>query len=127
MKRPGPYACFDVGMFEDELFANLGAKSQLTFIKLCCYAASERTDGRIPTALIPQLLAAAGATRRALNQLIECGLVQKLPITDGYYLPAYLKWNPSREELERNRENWKRRQAEKRVRERGENIVQLRP
>ena len=117
MIRPGPYVCLDVGLFEDPLFAGLTPASRLLFVKFACYSSAELTDGHIPTALLPPLLAAAGATRRNLNDLLKSGLVEELPISDGYYLRGYLKWNPKREELERRREESRRRNAEWRERQ----------
>ena len=123
MNRPGPYACLDVGLFEDERFAKCSSNARLLFVKLLCYAASELTDGRIPAVLVPQLCAAAGVRRRYLEELVgvglvtELGLVEGSPIAGDYYLPAFLTWNLSRADVEAKRAQNRERQAHFRERQ----------
>ena len=117
MNRPGPYACLDVGLFEDERFAACSSSARLLFVKLMCHAAAERTDGRIPAVLVPQLCASAGVRKRSLDELLERGLVERLGLVEGspvagdFFLPGYLKWNPSRAEIDARRQSNRDRQT----------------
>jgi hypothetical protein len=123
MIRPGPYVCVDVGLFEDERFATCSLQARVLFVKLMCHAAAELTDGRIPAVLVPQLCAAAGVRRRALDELVDHGLVDRLGLVEGspvagdYFLQGFLKWNPSRESVEDRRRQNRDRQAAFRERE----------
>ena len=90
---------------------------RVLFIAMVCHCAAELTDGRIPGSLMPVLYAQSRARKRDLDELIELGLVERLgnvpgsPVSDDYYLPAYLNWNPRRDEIERKRQLSRDRQA----------------
>lgn len=116
MIRPGPFGCFDVHLYDDERVAKLSGNAQSLFVAMTLYACAELTDGRVPSVIVPRLMLASKSKRRHLAELLETGLVEQLPITDGYYLPGYLKWNPAREEVERKRQLNRDRQAAQRER-----------
>jgi hypothetical protein len=65
---------------------------------------------------------ASKSRRRHLNELLELGLVERLGLVessgmaDDYYLPAYLKWNPTKADIDAEREAARERQRAHRER-----------
>ncbi len=117
MIRPGRFGCLDVHLFDDERFAKLSANAQSLFIAMTLYAAAESTDGRVPAVMVPRLLLAAHSRPKHLDELLDAGILERLglvegsPIADDYYLPAFLKWNMSKDDLDAEREANRQRQA----------------
>jgi len=120
--RPGRFGCLDAHLYDDERVAKLSGCGQSLFIAMTLYCSAELTDGRVPGALIPRLMLASKSRRRHLKELLELGLVERLGLVEGsgmaddYYLPAYLKWNVARAEVEAEREAARDRQRAHRER-----------
>lgn len=70
-----------------------------------CYAARHLTDGHIPKAAVPGL---AAGRKAAVTELVRSGLWDKNG-NGGFVIHDYLDYNPSREEIEAERE--RKRQA----------------
>jgi len=62
-----------------------------------CWSAALETDGQVPRSVLPILRGSAAAVR----ELVEAGLWE--PDADGWRIPTFLAYNPSREELEERR------------------------
>jgi hypothetical protein len=105
----------------DERLAGVSNTPKVLFLAMVCHCAAELTDGRVPASLMPVLYAQSKARKRDLDVLLAAGLVEKLgnvpgsPMADDYYLPAYLKWNPSKADLEAEREAARDRQRARRA------------
>ena len=123
MIRPGPYGCLDAHLYNDERVAKLSGCGQSLFIAMTLYCSAELTDGRVPGALVPRLMLASKSRRRHLNELLQLGLVECLGLVEGsgmaddYYLPAYLKWSPTKADLDAEREAARLRKQQQRERQ----------
>lgn len=88
------------------LAAPVGAR--YLYVVGLCYCARELTDGVIPSAALPIILATAGAAKRAPADLVAAGLW----VEEGtnFVVPDYLEFNPSREQVLADRAKAKERQ-----------------
>lgn len=77
-----------------------------------CYSARELTDGVVPKAAIPLLLAQVGATKKAPADLVACGLW--VEVDGGWAARDFLEFNKSRDEVLDDREKAKERQRRSR-------------
>lgn len=68
------------------------------------YCREHLTDGMITAAVVPTLAAVKKPLVLA-DKLVQVGLWHKTE--DGFKINDFLKWNPSRAEVESNREKWK--------------------
>ena len=70
-----------------------------------CYAASNLTDGFIPARVFRH-------EQPIINRLVEVGLWHE--VEGGFAIHDYLKFNPSRESVEKQRDDWRKRQDKSR-------------
>ncbi len=111
MGRDGrPWIAIDTAILRNPKLEAVSAKAVLLFIAFLCHCGDELTDGHVRKGSLPRLLAEAGATRRHLGELERVGLVVRCD--DGWRVPGYLDWNPSRAWWVRKRERDARRQRE---------------
>lgn len=87
----------------DPKWKRLSSRAKVAYIEWTCEIAEQETDG---------IYHAAGKTPAYVDELLEAGLV--VAVAEGYELPAFLKWNPSRTDLERQREAGRARQSRRR-------------
>lgn len=116
--------CLDAHFNNDEKLSSCSVPARFLFVTFAAYCTQELTDGRIPRVMMTRLLAAAGCKRNRLQELLAAGLVVRIgdevevsENPDDYYIPAYLTWNPSRADIEREREAARLRQRAKRERD----------
>lgn len=100
-----PWAKLDDRFWIHPSITRVGNTSAGVFARMVSYCGSFLTDGVVP-AEIAQMI--AGRDTRALTNLVENGLVDQLE-SGGYYIPDYLDYNRSRELIEAERENAKKR------------------
>ena len=77
------------------------------WIRCCTYSANKEEDGRIPMEI-----AHTYGTRRDIDRLSATGMWMVLD--DEYYVPNFLKYNPSHEQLEAKRADEAKRQQRSR-------------
>lgn len=123
MNRDGPWIALDVGLLRHRKLEELGrAAPRLLYIACLLHCGDELTDGYVRAGAMPRLLAEAGARRggRAcdVTALERAGLLE--PVDDGWMIPSYLDWNPSRAWWEKQRDSAARRTREWRERRAGE-------
>lgn len=96
----------DDGFFRHPKVVRAGRDARDLHLAALCYAGSNLTDGKIPREALTQLLADAGIARasgpKLAAKLVDVGLWEA---TDhGYLIHDYLSYNPSREDVLRERE-----------------------
>lgn len=104
----------DDGFARNPKIMALPHKSIVLHVAGLCYCASNLTDGHIPKAAIPMLLAEARVTRAAVKPLVERGVWTVHDGDDGYNVHDYLKYQESRADVQQRRDRW----AEKKRRQR---------
>lgn len=78
-----------------------GPEAAWLFVAAGCYSASHLTDGLIPKCALATITAQKNAQRLA-DTLVRVGLWEELD--DDYVIHDYLAYNPSREEVEADRQ-----------------------
>jgi len=95
---------------DDQIFLNrkvarCDPETKLLYIVGLAYCANQLTDGEIPEDVLPLLAGMAGLDKQNAKQsagkLLEVCLWVTTP--DGWQIPDYLEYNPSREQVEHNR------------------------
>lgn len=71
----------------------LSPRAKATYIEWACEVAEQETDG---------IYYCSGKTQAHVSELVSAGLV--VSIAEGYELPAFLKWNKTRAEMDSQRE-----------------------
>jgi hypothetical protein len=69
------------------------------FTRLLSYCGCYLTNGLIPEPIANQII---GSDRKAAEQLLDTGLVQRLE-SGGYYIPDFLEHNRSKDQVEADR------------------------
>lgn len=82
------------------------AGSDAAWLAVCAmaYCRKHLTDGVLPAAVVPTL-AAVKRPMILASKLVEVGLWETAP--DAFIVHDFLQWNPSREEVEANRDKWR--------------------
>lgn len=102
----------DVDYFHHPRALAAGRDGRAVHLASLCWAGSLLTDGHIPGQAVPGILLDAGTRRTAVDLVVESGLW--LPNGDGYDINDYLDRNPSRAEVEKERDQWRTRQQRRR-------------
>lgn len=76
----------------DPKWKRLSPRAKVAYVEWTCEIAQHETDG---------VYVAIGKPAPHVKELLAADLVEQHP--DGYYIPAFLKWNPSHAELDANR------------------------
>ena len=106
----------DVDYFSHPRAIAAGRDGRALHLASICWCGSQLTDGHIPAGAVPTLCQMAGVSRTAVGKVVAAGLWQP---TDGhdFYVKDYLDRNPSKGEVEQEREGWRFRQQRKRNRD----------
>jgi hypothetical protein len=103
-----PWVKLDDGFWSDPVIDHLGNEAAGVFARMLSYCGQHLTDGKVSPGAVRYIT----RKQRVLDGLEGYGLI--VPNGEGYLIPDYLKFNPSREQVEEKR----RRDAErKRFRE----------
>lgn len=99
-KTPGSYVCISTAFWDDEAVESAGIPAAALFLAMICKIGHLRSDGWITQRQVERLC--HPKWRQALDALISNTLV--IPEKDrngtaAYYLPGYLKWNKSDEQI----------------------------
>ncbi len=95
---------------DDQIFLNrkvarCDPETKLLYIVGLTYCANQLTDGEIPEDVLPLLAGMAGIdkqnAKQSASKLLDVCLWLATP--DGWQIPDYLEYNPSREQVEHNR------------------------
>lgn len=86
-----------------------GKDGRALFVAGLCYSAQHETDGHLPTAALPLLLALAEVPKKATKALVDAGLWDETP--DGFEIHDFLEYQPSSADLEVQRRTGSRRRA----------------
>lgn len=101
MKRPGPYVPLSAHYADDEKIMAAGEAAELMYVRLLAYAArTPRTEGWISKPVAMTRLGFLDPEKR-LETLLETGLIAEE--SGGYRLVAWLRWNRSGEQIDRDR------------------------
>ncbi|MEL7667707.1 MAG: hypothetical protein AAGU73_05855 [Actinomycetota bacterium] len=98
----------DDGLPENEKVLALGddyERGLALHVRGLCYCARALTDGRVPARMFRE-------DRELVARLVAVGLWHE--VGDHYEINDYLQYNPSRESVEKRREEWRKRQAKSR-------------
>jgi hypothetical protein len=95
----------DDGFADHPKVAALDDRSFRSFVWILCYCGGQETDGYVDGAATRRCPAGARKDRleRTLGRLIDAGLLER--DGDGFRVHDYLKYNPSRAQLEERRAN----------------------
>lgn len=91
----------------------VGVQSRALWIAGGLHCAAQLTDGRIEKHLVTVLAAQAGVSPRSSNRLIEMGLWRDEG--DHYQMHHFLEYQPSRQEVEAERERWRKNKRKSRA------------
>lgn len=117
MKRPGIYAPLSAHYFDDEAIMEAGEHAELMFVRMLAFAArTPTTEGHLSRAVCLTRLGIVSSENdpetypeKRLERLRETGLVTA---TDtGFQINSWLRWNPSSEQLGRERSRDRERKA----------------
>lgn len=117
MKRPGIYAPLSAHYFDDEAIMEAGEHAELMFVRMLAFAArTPTTEGHLSRAVCLTRLGIVSSENdpetypeKRLERLREAGLVTA---TDtGFQINSWLRWNPSAEQLGRERSRDRERKA----------------
>lgn len=98
----------DDGFWSDPAIDRVGNEAAGVYARMLSYCGQHLTDGHVP-ATAAKFISPRG---RPLDALIEAGLIE--PNGDGYLIPKFLDYNPSKAQVEDRR----RRDAERQRRRR---------
>lgn len=96
---------------DDQIFINrkvarCNTETKMLYIVSLSYCANQLTDGEIPEDVLPLLAGMAGIdkqnAKQSASKLLEVCLWVATPT--GWQIPDYLEYNPSKEQVEHNRE-----------------------
>lgn len=87
----------DDGFWSDPVIDRLGNEAAGVFVRMLTYCGQHLTDGHVP----PNAVRYIQARPKVLDGLEDYGLIAKNG--DGYYIPKYLEFNPSKEQVEEKR------------------------
>lgn len=104
----------DVDYFKNPKVLRVGTRGALLHLVSICWSASQLTDGHIPATAVPMLCHEAGVPSTTPSRLVEASLW--MPTEHDFYIKDYLDMNPSRGDIEAERERWRLRQREYRNR-----------
>lgn len=90
----------------------VGPEGVALYVFGLCFCASQLTDGTIPTKAARVLTATADVDPTTVDRLVEAGLWDSTD--DGYVVPDFLDYNPSRAQVMRDREQARKRMRRKR-------------
>lgn len=91
------WARLDDGFGEHPKVVGLSDAAYRLHVNAICYSARNLTDGVVPVGALRSL----GKTGKSVTELTTCGLWE--PGDGGYLIHDYLDYNPSREQVERER------------------------
>lgn len=111
MRRNGPWIAFNTAFLRNAKIEAVSANAVVLYISLLCESGDNLTDGFVREGSLPRLLGEARATSEHLDELVRVGLLEA--VEDGWVVPGYLVWNPTREWWVRRREADARRQAKR--------------
>jgi hypothetical protein len=86
----------DDGFWSDPDVIKVGNECAGVFARMLTYCGAHLTNG-----FIPEEAAKFISRRPALNKLAAAGFIE--PIEDGWLIPKYLDFNPSRQDVEAKR------------------------
>lgn len=94
----GLFVPLDVEYPSDDEFIEAGYVAELLYIRALCFAKRKQTDGSITRSQLPSVALGIPAAKKHAQKLVDVGLWTTTD--DGWNIPAYLKRNPSKEEIE---------------------------
>jgi hypothetical protein len=98
------------GFPENAKVRKVGPNGIALYVSGLCYCSRQLSDGIIPDAAVPIIAEMVGVrTHRSVSQALTKARLWKR-VRGGYQVPDYLKFNPSREEISRKREESRKRQ-----------------
>lgn len=99
----------DVDYFGNPKILAAGKDARSLHLASICWTAQHLTDGHIPPLIVAHLCQTAGVARKTVTRLTDAGLWHENG-DGGYVIHDYVTMNPSRDEVERDREGWRDRQ-----------------
>lgn len=108
-----PWVKIDDGFYDNTKNRNLGAPGRDLFIAGLCYCAKGLTDGVIPKADLPLILAQSQAKKALVSRLIAAG--RWAEHEDHFEVVGYLDYQLSRDRVEADREAARARQRKARA------------
>lgn len=102
-----PWVRIDDAFSEAGDGAEIGCLGRGLLTDLLCYCNRNLTDGYIPSAIVVRLIADAdfgGRGDEVLQRLLRVKLMASDSTRDGYVIPNFHRYQPSRREVERDRE-----------------------
>ena len=98
----GLYLPLDVDYFDDEQFIEAGPMAELLYIRGNCFIKRKMLDGKIKRAHLSIIGRGIPNVAKHAQRLVEVGRWRAT--SEGWTVPAYLKRNPSKAEVEAGQE-----------------------
>lgn len=111
----------DVAYFRNPKALEAGRDGRALHLASICWSGAELTDGRIPPSALPTVLHDAGVGRRAVDLVVDSGLW--IPNGSGYVIHDYADMNPTRADVEADRQEWRERQRRYRMSRRDKGVT----
>lgn len=103
------YIRLEDGFFRNPKARAMGKDGRALYIAGLCHCSDGLTDGYISAHVVPVLLVEAEAKQAAVRQLVSLGVWREAE--GGYRVHDYLRHQRSREQVERQRRNWRQYKA----------------
>jgi hypothetical protein len=99
-----PWVKLDDGFYDDPKIRRAGLAASGLFCRSLAYSARHLTDGYVDHEWVDEQCARLrpAERRNVIDALVDCGLWQ--PRSGGFVISNYLKFNPSRRDVETRRE-----------------------
>lgn len=117
------WAKVDDHFFSNPKAAAAGIEGRALYVAGLCHCSAHLTDGIVSEPVLPIVAAQAGVQLSVADTLVSVGLWHR--VVGGYEVHGYLDLNPSREQVEKEREAGRQRAAKSRQ-SRGERTANVR-
>lgn len=98
----GLYIKLDVEYASDEEFIDAGPMAELLYLRALCFIKRKNLDGFLKTSQLLVVASGIPTPNRYAQKLVEVGLFTA--VDGGYHIPAFLKRNMSRAEIEASKD-----------------------
>ena len=120
IKRPGTYVPLATHFYDDPKIVEAGEDAELLFVRMLAFASGQpETEGVVPDAVVRRLTPTGSGTGNGTGngtgsgtgkipeRLANVGLIER--VDSGWLISAWLRWNRSVADIERDRVNDRRR------------------
>jgi len=105
-KIPGEFVPMDIKLPRKKEIRKGGPDAELMFYRSLFYARANKTEGQLPEYDLPAWSGGLKNVRKSCGYLVRSGLW--IETDDGWRIPSWDKWNPTKQQVEEIRESKRR-------------------